>query len=336
MISLFYPALLLLISISSLASQNYARFGVGSCFSHYKNDLILKTMHKESFDRVLFLGDIPYSNYKKYGQSFKSLNSAYDEISNEPSFKNILDSTPVDAIWDDHDYGIHDGGKRNEFKKEAQSAYLDLYRVPKNDKRRSREGVYFSRKMNLGNKSAKFIYLDTRYFRDDLLPGVGGLKRYRPDFQHKDKTMLGSDQWAWLEKELSEEVDFLVLSSSIQVMATNHSFEKWHNLPYERERLLNLVNQSKAKKKLILSGDRHFSAIYKWASCDTCQPIWEATVSGLNKTLSSNIKLHMDPLQIFKGIRVGNYLSLGLNKKKNQVVLDFKDTQGKSIYRQLL
>lgn len=332
---MFYRVLVfsaIALSLSLNASAKTLSFGFGSCFSQHKDRRILSTMFKESFTDVFFLGDVPYSNYKKHGQSLRSLSSAYEELSFTPEFRALASTNNLHGIWDDHDYGINDGGKENPFKIQAQEQYLNLFRVPSNDQRRYQEGVYFSLIRKLKNKTVKFIMLDTRYHRDALLRGPGGHKRYTPDYENVNKTILGEAQWQWLQRELAERVDVLFLGSSIQVLATNHRFEKWHNLPYERERLLKLLDAAPASKKVILSGDRHFSAIYKWKSCNTCGEVTEFTVSGLNKRLSSSIDLGMDPLQTIKGIRKENYLDLSVYSNSDLIGIGYKDKNGKIIF----
>ena len=72
---------------------------------------------------------------------------------------------------------------------------------------------------------------------------------------------------------------FIILSS-IQVLATEHGYEKWANFPHERDKLINLLQRK--KNILILSGDRHRGAIYKH------NKIIEITASSLNKPGSSD------------------------------------------------
>ena len=39
-----------------------------------------------------------------------------------------------------------------------------------------------------------------------------------------EATILGNEQWIWLENELAKPHDILILASSIQVLATEHRF----------------------------------------------------------------------------------------------------------------
>ena len=47
-----------------------------------------------------------------------------------------------------------------------------------------------------------------------------------------------------------------LIASSIQVVAEDHGWEKWMNLPHERERLYRLIRETGAEGMVFLSGDR--------------------------------------------------------------------------------
>jgi alkaline phosphatase D len=304
------------LSFAINASAKELKLLFGSCLSQKKDTSILESLISEGADYVYFLGDVPYSDYKAHGTSLKALVTAIDDIKKDENFNKLLSSTSVNAIWDDHDYGVPDGGKENPFKQEAELLFLDLFQVPAEDDRRKRAGVYFSQVHKLGSKVIKVIALDTRSFRDPLLLGTKK-KRYQADFENPDKSFLGEEQWQWLIEELKQSVDMLLVLSSVQVIPMGHSFEKWGNLPYERRSLLKLMDASNAKSKYIFSGDRHFSSSYTWQACHHCEPIHEFTVSGLNKVLSKNIPDEADYFQSMEVIREANYLEFTI--KQNSI-----------------
>ncbi|MBK7962966.1 MAG: alkaline phosphatase family protein [Bdellovibrionales bacterium] len=76
-------------------------------------------------------------------------------------------------------------------------------------------------------------------------------------------TLLGETQWEWLEDELKQSADLIVLVSPIQVIANEHGFERWGLFPKERERLFQLIRKTQPKNMLILSGDRSFGVVSK-------------------------------------------------------------------------
>jgi alkaline phosphatase D len=91
--------------------------------------------------------------------------------------------------------------------------------------------------------------------------------------------MLGDVQWNWLSERLSTSTaDLVLLVSSIQFLSAEHGFEKWQNLPHERERLISLLKQVD-QPVMVLSGDRHIS---EWSVLKTAEKeIVDFTSSGL-------------------------------------------------------
>ena len=127
--------------------------------------------------------------------------------------------------------------------------------------------------------------LDTRYFRSPLkrtpILKKSSLGRYEPDYDPA-KTMLGQDQWKWLEVALKREADLRILGTSIQLLAEGHGWERWGNLPLERQRLLNLLAQNSNSNLIVISGDRHLGGIYSLLTKEGIEFL-EITSSSMNK-----------------------------------------------------
>ena len=64
-----------------------------------------------------------------------------------------------------------------------------------------------------------------------------------------DATMLGAEQWKWLEGQLKQPAEVRLLVSSIQVIADEHPFEKWANFPKERDRLYDLIRRHGGRRR---------------------------------------------------------------------------------------
>lgn len=227
-------------------------------------------------------GDIVYADT----DSIPVLEAAYRSQLAIPEYADLLRHVPVMGTWDDHDYGLNDGGAEFAARAESQQAFLDFMGADLSDPRRKQEGVYYSRRFEKGNGSLNVIVLDTRYHRSALTPDSTGQKRYVPN-NDETSTMLGSEQWAWLESELrNSDADFNVIMSSIQVLSDRHGFETWGNMPSERNRLLNLIHQSGAKGVILLSGDRHISEFSSYTEEEWSYPIIDFTSSGLTHVYS--------------------------------------------------
>ena len=246
--------------------------------------------------------------------SLKKMQFAYEkQASILPDFLNKIN---IFSIWDDHDYGINDGGKEYKHKRESQKMFLDFWKIPKDDIRRNREGVYFSEDMIFFEKKFKFIFLDTRYFRSNLQSKWG---KYIKN-ESIDSTILGDDQWSWFENELKKESDFLIIFSSIQIIPEDHIYEKWANFPLERDRIFNILEKNKSKT-LLVSGDRHRGGLYKK------NDIFEITASSLNKP--GSFSFESDKYLIGETYPQENYGILEIHN--DTINVKIKDISGKTL-----
>jgi alkaline phosphatase D len=191
---------------------------------------------------------------------------------------------PLYATWDDHDYGRDNAGAEYEWKEASERLFLDFFDVPRSAPVRRRPGVYRSALLGEPGRRIQLILLDTRYFRDPTLPGDDGScpgGGYAPN-RDPEASVLGEDQWRWLEARLREAADLRILVSSIQVIPDRHCFEKWANFPLERTRLMALIGETRAAGVVLVSGDRHFAEISRLEGSAAGYPLYEITSSGLN------------------------------------------------------
>ena len=281
--------ILYLIANISFAEIVY-KLGIGSCVDQDYPTPAWASLEKESINSFFFLGDNIYGDVPS--GRLDNVILSYEKLNDQmPSW---LKNTEKLVIWDDHDYGLNDAGANYIYKAESQQIYNDAWNIDQNDPRRSREGIYFSELKDIAGIKILIVGLDTRYFRSNLIK-VGN--SYKPH-KNSNTTILGPIQWQWLEKELSREHDILILASSIQVLATEHRFEKWANIPHERDRLLALLNKL-SSKVLIISGDRHRAGFYKLDN------IYEFTSSSLNKGIFPSYE--SDSLLLGKTYTQNNY-----------------------------
>ena len=271
-------------------AENFYKLGIGSCVDYDYPIPAWDSLEQESVNSFFFLGDniygdVPSGKLDSVKMSYKNMNEKMPEW---------LQQTEKLVIWDDHDYGLNDAGGNYIYKAKSQKIYNDAWGIDQNDPRRTREGIYFSELKIVNGKRVLFIGLDTRYFRSNLIK-IGN--SYKPQ-KNKNSTVLGTNQWEWLNKELKQEHDILILASSIQVLATEHRFEKWANFPLERDSLLKLLYELDSNI-LIISGDRHRSGFYRKDN------IYEFTSSSLNKGIFPYYET--DPLLIGETYTQNNY-----------------------------
>ena len=303
---------LLLISSSNFIYAESIKIGLGSCLDQDYPQPIWQSIKKEDLNYFIFLGDNVYGD-TRYG-SLRKMKSAYDK--QKKVLPDFLNDISIFSIWDDHDFGINDGGADYRFKRRAQELYLDFWEITKDDDRSNREGIYFSKNEIFFDKKFKFIFLDTRFFRSKL---KGKKSNYIENIE-PDATILGNAQWTWLENELKSDFDFLFIFSSIQIIAKDHRFEKWSNFPIERAKLFELLEQFN-DKTILFSGDRHRAGIYRKNG------IIEVTSSSMNKPGSSFSET--DSYLIGKTYPQENYGVLEI--LENTIHIKIKDIKGNTL-----
>ncbi len=167
---------------------------------------------------------------------------------------------------------------------------LDFFKVPVDSPRRSREGIYESFRYGPEGNCVQVILLDTRYFKSRQRPDDRSSKTkkeanvvgwYLPNTDEQT-TILGEEQWKWLEKQLELPAEIRIIASSIQVIADEKGMESWGNFPHERKRLYELIGKTKAEGVFFISGDVHFSEISK--TVDGPYPLYDFTSSGLTNS----------------------------------------------------
>ena len=303
---------LLLISSSNFIYAESIKIGLGSCLDQDYPQPIWQSIKKEDLNYFIFLGDNVYGD-TRYG-SLRKMKSAYDK--QKKVLPDFLNDISIFSIWDDHDFGINDGGADYRFKRQAQELYLDFWDITKDDDRSNREGIYFSKNEIFFNKKFKFIFLDTRFFRSKL---KGKKSNYIENIE-PDATILGNAQWTWLENELKSDFGFLFIFSSIQIIAKDHRFEKWSNFPIERAKLFELLEKFN-DKTMLFSGDRHRAGIYRKNG------IIEVTSSSMNKPGSSFNET--DSYLIGKTYPQENYGVVEI--LENTIHIKIKDIKGKTL-----
>ncbi len=226
-------------------------------------------------------GDSVYADVKKK-DDFGKLQKCYDKLAAQPGYQKLLETCPVLATWDDHDYGYNDAGGDYVLKKESQQVFLDFFGVAKNSPRRTQEGVFYATTFGPADKCVQVILLDTRYFRSPLKKSGKGGSTYVPD-NDPEATFLGEFQWKWLETQLRQPARLRLIVSSIQLVAEDHAYEKWMNFPLERARFFKLLQDTRAQGVVVLSGDRHLAELSSIHNADLGYPLFDLTSSGLTQ-----------------------------------------------------
>ena len=193
------------------------------------------------------------------------------------------------ATWDDHDFGLNDGGSEYHKKAESKAEFLNFWGGPTNDlrpddPRQSRAGIYTSYFYGPPGRRVQVILPDNRTFRSPLLglsvePEDRGQYFVNPD---PKATMLGAIQWEWLEAELRKPADIRIFASSTQVLADAPGFEAWINYQADHQRLLDLIDFVQVNGLFFISGDTHYAELSR-KNDGVAYPLYDLTSSGLTQ-----------------------------------------------------
>jgi alkaline phosphatase D len=308
--------------------SNEVLISFGSCAHSYDTLKIFDAINEEKSDLWIWLGDIMYGD----SHDMSVLKAKYDKQKNKPQYQKLLANTEVIGIWDDHDYGINDGGRFYSKREESKELLLDFLDVADNDPVRSHDGAYTDYDIQLKDKLVKVILLDSRYFRDTIYADTMTTARYLPN---PEGDILGEAQWTWLEDKLSaENVDFFILGTGIQLIAEEQVYEKWANFPKARNRMFDLLKKVNSSPVMFISGDRHIAEISRIELEGVDYPVYDFTASGLTHTWGvpqpEPNKHRVDSLVIAK-----NYGLLNLNwdSGKPSVTMEIKGENGELLLR---
>ena len=317
---------LFLLSVNSYSNQEILTLGFGSCLHQDRSMAILKTIEKKELDLFMFIGDNVYGDQED-GELDKLIRTYKQQYNN---LENFLKNVSTEFIWDDHDFGINDGGSNYRYKDRAKELFLETWKIPSNDPRRLRDGLYFDKMIKKNGLKVHLIFLDNRSFKSEWKLtdefNKEGKERYVKDFD-PEKTLLGKKQWQWLKDKLNEDSDIKIILSSLQILSLGHGWESWDKLPLERERLFNLIDESNVSNLFILSGDRHRGGFYRFKTNDN-NDIYEFTSSSLNLPIPFNTE-EKGPLRIGSTYRKANFGVVRIFEDK--VVMELTSNKGKVV-----
>lgn len=242
-------------------SRILTRVGFGSCYvPQFEQADVWRAILAASPQAFLFLGDNVYQTEENGRPELQELRDAYAALAADAPFADLRAAIPVLVTWDDHDYGMNDAGADFRARLESEALFKHVWHVGADDPRFYRRGVYYHRTAGPPGRRVQMVMLDLRYFRTA-------------------ETMLGDEQWRWLEVVLGEDADLRIIASSVPLLTHADEGESWHAWPDERERLVEMLGR--AGGGVIVSGDSHFGAYYRRDEA-VGYPLLELTSSSLN------------------------------------------------------
>lgn len=251
------------------------RIAFGSCGHQMGEQFIWNSVIAMQPELWIWLGDNIYGDT----EDMNVLRRKYQQLGDNYNYQLLKATCPIIATWDDHDYGVNDGGKHYPKRAESQQVFLEFFGEPAASERWKQEGIYSSQVYGPKEKQVQVILLDQRYHRDD------------PD---TDADVLGEAQWKWLETEFrNSSAKVVLIGASFQFVSDQHPFETWGHFPSARERMLKLIKDTGVKGVIFISGDRHFAEISKLERDELPYPVYDYMCSGL--THANNFMIEKNP-----------------------------------------
>lgn len=237
------------------------RIAIGSCNGQFNrtNPRIYESIAEENPDLYIWLGDSVYADRAAYPDSmdFKHVplwREIVKSFKNSPEYTLLRSTCKITGIWDDHDYGENDADHTFILKSIGQEIFLDFL-----DESIDHEGIYRTYEID---PRIKLIMLDVRYFRV------------------KEHDILGEKQWRWLEEQLKDPRELVLIASGLQINVEDRFAitEQWDEP--SRLRLLKMLENIPGV--IFLTGDIHFGEILT-NDCWEYRML-EFTASGLTHT----------------------------------------------------
>ena len=273
-----------------LPSGEIDRIAFGSCAKQWEPQPIWDGIAAAEPDLFLFLGDAIYGDWhgdQPFIPTAQSLRADWAKLGAQPGFQALRNRVPMLATWDNHDYGSHDGGAGSPLKETAREAFLGFFGEPDDSERRRNPGIYRARTLGPEGRRVQVILLDTKWNRGDFVKdpraaeerqAIGKVGKYIPN-ENDTATLLGEEQWRWLDTQLRQPAEVRLIASSTQIVADQKGMDEWGLFPQERERLFRLIRDTGAKGVLLLSGNVHFAELSLWN--DAPYPLYDLTSSGM-------------------------------------------------------
>jgi alkaline phosphatase D len=233
------------------SSRDQVRIAFGAC-SHYTpvNERVWDAIRLRRPDAFLTLGDNVYIDLA--GEVNGLHDYTYYCRQSRPEWRRLTGSTPIYAIWDDHDCVIDDVFMGPYVDKPSwKLGHFRVFRRNWNNPSYGAEPEWPATWFKFRHGAVEVFMLDGRFYRENWArPGA---------------SMLGPVQKAWLLDALrASTATFKILASPVPwaddsktAAAGGIANDTWAGYRAEREEIFDLIARERINGVILLSGDRH-------------------------------------------------------------------------------
>ncbi len=270
-------------------------------------------------DMMLWGGDFLYHREADWDQVW-GLRHRWSYAKRQPALQKLLRTGNHYAIWDDHEYGPNDSNASYVFKGESLTLFKRHFPNPSFGLPET-PGTFTQFNFN----DVDFFLTDGRYYRD------------ADNLVAEDKAMLGAAQLRWLKNAILASTGRIkiVVSGSQVTNPSDPWRDGWDKFPKERDDFFKFLVDHKVPGVILLSGDRHFTALYKTERAGT-YPIHELTCSPLTSGIGSDAREERHKPNIVPGTFVAdrNFCTIDFSGPRDarRMTLRSFDPDGKMLW----
>ncbi|HYD08961.1 MAG TPA: alkaline phosphatase D family protein [Acidimicrobiales bacterium] len=228
----------------------------------------------EELDLVVWLGDYIYEGgdgdrqVRDHGapacQSLDDYRARYALYKAHPHLQAAHAARPWLVVWDDHEVVNDFAGGADEIADRQAAAYKAWWEhMPVRMPAPTGPALDINRVVRFG-EIASFVMIDGRQFRSDQACG-GGIAPACDEVADPSRTMLGTDQEAWVARALSTSETAWNVIANQTILAPSEivglvNLDQWDGYPAARQRLYDAIRSSDAGT-VVITGDVHASAV---------------------------------------------------------------------------
>jgi phosphodiesterase/alkaline phosphatase D-like protein len=218
-----------------------------SCANTGSTSDVFTAMKEQQPDLFVHMGDLHYEDITR--NDLAAFREAYVRVLASPTQAALFRSVPLAYTWDDHDFGPNNSDRTSPSRTAALQAYRRFTpHYPLDD----HPAATIHQAFTVGR--VRFLMTDARSARSPhRLPA-------------SQRTMLGSAQLAWIERELeaAKSASLVVWVNTIPWITRRFELfrQGWAKFAHEREAIANTIARLGLTERLImLSGDAHMLAL---------------------------------------------------------------------------
>ncbi|WP_246999845.1 alkaline phosphatase D family protein [Halosolutus gelatinilyticus] len=298
----------------------------------------LRTIAEREPDFFLYHGDTIYADARTpagkitentpiddaleiYRAKYKEMRDPPAEIAERTYLQELLKSTSVYTVWDDHEVINNFAGPIEPLMPEGRRAFREYWPLDRDETADPGESNRFYDSFRWG-KHVELFVIDTRQYRD---PNVG----------LGSKTLLGADQLEWLKESLADsDATWKLLASPAPLGYPSDSWAtEADRTGYEAELLeiVNHVQTAEISNLVVVAGDVHKSVVGAFdPNDDGAFEFFEATAGPLGAPAGAPDDLYpaLNPTEFFAKGEYTNFGTVEVDESGETLTIDIYDEEG--------